>query len=201
MAEVASSADTLNPRHYETQVLPCPECGVQQGVIGAPFTKTFENWRDFPEMRAAFVACRELLDGARWCVFLRGITGCGKTHLAVATAQRWSETHGRALFANVPALLDELRNCYARSVPVQPVLNRVIGAAFLVLDDYGAERATDFAVESLYKVVDRRSQQRAPTIVTSNWTADDELDARVVSRLSPGEVQIRARDRRREFER
>jgi len=198
---LVDSRHTANPTQYETQVIKCPSCvGVEPEVMGAPAYKTFAEWETFEDMIDAQAACFELLEGSRWCVFLRGKPGCGKTHLAIATAYRWAERNGRAVFANVPSLLDELRQCYATDTNPQPVLDRYIDAGFLVMDDFGAERETAFAVESLYKIIDRRYQRKAPTIVTTNWTRD-ELDSRVLSRLRPGEVQIKADDRRGVFER
>ena len=42
----------------------------------------------------------------------------------------------------------------------------------LVLDDLGAEKRTERALECLYLVIDGRAHAEAPTIVTTNWRPD-----------------------------
>lgn len=61
----------------------------------------------------------------------------------------------------------------------------------LVLDDVGALRATDWMLEGLWAVVNRRHEQQLPTVVTSN-VADlqAELGARVSSRLAADAVLV-----------
>ena len=43
----------------------------------------------------------------------------------------------------------------------------------LVVDDFGTERATDFALETVYAVVDERYKSKRPLIVTTNLSLDE----------------------------
>ena len=47
-------------------------------------------------------------------------------------------------------------------------MGRAASAGLLVLDDIGAERATDWAVEQLTRLVDRRVADGLPIVCTSN---------------------------------
>jgi len=65
-------------------------------------------------------------------------------------------------------------------------VDRVARAYAVVLDDLGAERSTDWAVETLYNVVAEREAMMLPTVVTTNLGLS-ELQAwnpRLASRLS-----------------
>jgi DNA replication protein DnaC len=48
------------------------------------------------------------------------------------------------------------------------VRERLISVDFLVLDDLGAHRATDFAMEQVFSVVNTRDDSELPTLFTSN---------------------------------
>ncbi len=43
----------------------------------------------------------------------------------------------------------------------------------LILDDFGAERNTEYALEQLFNVIDARYQARKPLILTSNLSLAD----------------------------
>ena len=43
-------------------------------------------------------------------------------------------------------------------------------ASLLVLDDLGAERSTDYALEKVYNVIDSRVRANRPMILTTNLT-------------------------------
>jgi len=115
---------------------------------------------------------------------LFGPTGVGKTHLGNAVAHFMVTQRG--LFSQVlPTVCiprrdtDEvLRLADPDEVPV------------LVLDDLGAEKRTDRALECLYILIDGRLRARAPTVVTTNFEPDaleqwlgDEYGPRIVGRL------------------
>jgi DNA replication protein DnaC len=166
-------------------------------------------------MGEAFEACQALLRGERWCVFMRGGPGRGKTHLAKATVRARLEAGGTALFRKVPRLLDDLRDTYNRvnrthdeeeqarswnSLSGQLEIMRSTG--LLVLDDFGAQKPTEWASEKLYTVIDDRYEARAPLIVTTNVRPSEEAEhERTLDRLAPGAIVIKlGESRRMEFD-
>jgi hypothetical protein len=55
-----------------------------------------------------------------------------------------------------------------------------------VLDDLGARRPTDFAIDCAYRVIDRRWSRGQETLVTSNLSVEqvaDQWDERIASRI------------------
>ncbi|KKM67523.1 hypothetical protein LCGC14_1470280 [marine sediment metagenome] len=124
-------------------------------------------------------------------VVLNGVVGTGKTHLAVAALVH-AITDRRELGAYwyVPTLLDEIRRRYNAGEGVedaQTFIDRLASTPILLLDDLGAERATDWAVEQLTTLLDRRLRGDATTLVTTNFTgikeASNKLSDRAGSRL------------------
>ena len=59
----------------------------------------------------------------------------------------------------------------------------------LIIDDFGMERGTEYALEQIYNIVDSRYRSRKPLIVTTNLTLDeirhpqDTAHARIYDRL------------------
>ena len=65
----------------------------------------------------------------------------------------------------------------------------------LFLDDLGSSKITDWALDTLFYILDTRYNEMLPTIVASNLLPGDELTAligdRIVSRLAEDSTLIR----------
>lgn len=139
-----------------------------------------------------------------------GKTGCGKTHLAVSIVTelvRRSAIHD-VKFITAPELLLEIRDTFNKnaksrsrsddgwSYEVQTendVIDKYSKCELLILDDLGAEKVSDFTIQSLYLVIDRRNRDLRPTIITTNLTLqeiEEKIDARMASRLSDMQVVV-----------
>ena len=53
------------------------------------------------------------------------------------------------------------------------MLNRLNRAKLLIIDDLGAERGTDFALEKVYDIIDSRYRAKLPVILTTNLSMDE----------------------------
>ena len=102
-------------------------------------------------------------------LFLHGEKGTGKTKLAAIIANERARAGSPVLFASVPDLMADIRASFASggtSERVQAVKN----APFLVLDDLGAEKMTEWVGEQLFCIVNHRYNERLVTVVTSNYS-------------------------------
>lgn len=102
-------------------------------------------------------------------LYLFGPTGTGKTHLAIAAGRAAAADGVRSvLFARVPALLREIRDGFGGDQAGGGALGRAIRAELLILDDLGAEHATEFAASTIEGLYSERLDAGRRTVITSN---------------------------------
>ena len=156
------------------------------------------------------------LKDSREGVFLTGSRGVGKTHLAVALIREAMlaarpvkhfdtyriDLHKLPLFVSVPELLLEIRDTYSgNGVSEKDVIDKYSWVDVLVLDDLGVEKPSEWVLQTLYIIMDRRYREDLRTIITSNLgieEVEEKLDDRIASRIA-GMCKVRimqGRDRR-----
>jgi len=110
-------------------------------------------------------------------LLLIGPPGVGKTHLAAGILAEIIERYkARGLFVDFTSLLHHIQSTFDASNPESKhqVLDPVIGAEVLVLDELGAQKPTLWVTDILYLIINRRYSERRPTLFTSNFRLDDE---------------------------
>jgi len=158
--------------------------------------KTNKQWPSLQEAKDAALSMADEKDDIRWLTLLSKADR-GKSHLAVAICRRWLERGKPARYILVPMMLDELRRGYSKEGEdsYDLKLNFIMNVDLLVLDDIGAQVPTPWAMEKLMMIIDHRSVNDLPLVVTTNkdlksLPGDDEH--RIGSRLLrfPGSRQI-----------
>ena len=123
-----------------------------------------------------------------------GPSGIGKTHIAVSVLREVVLKGIRGVYYDTRTLLSTIRSTYnpVTRASEAEVLDEVMGAELLVLDDLGAERLTDWVEETMHLVVNTRYNERRPTLFTTNYedVSEQEMDSlcvrvgyRLLSRL------------------
>jgi DNA replication protein len=116
-----------------------------------------------------------------------GRTGLGKTHLSLAIAVGVVEQGFSVLYTPTQKLLDRLEAEKFSNKPdskerYAETLQAALECDLLVLDDLGAEFATQFTQSTLYNIVNSRLMDGRPTIATTNLEPK-EIEARYSQRM------------------
>lgn len=116
--------------------------------------------------------------------------GSGKTMMATALANELIHKHHKFVkFATSLDILDEIRATYDEhsEESESKLLNDLYSTDFLVIDDFGAERATDWVREKFYQIVNNRYINKKVTFYTSNCNLqtlkyDDRISNRIMEK-------------------
>ena len=119
-------------------------------------------------------------------LLLWGGVGTGKSFLAGCIANALMAQEVPVRMTNFAHILNELNNNFSGR---NEVIDRLCRYPLLIIDDFGMERGTEYALEQIYNIIDSRYRSRKPLIVTTNLTLDeirhpqDTAHARIYDRL------------------
>ena len=99
-----------------------------------------------------------------------GDVGTGKSYTAAAIANELLNRQISVIMTSFIKLLKETSNLDLDQGAYIDKLNR---AKLLIIDDLGAERGTDYALEKVYDIIDSRYRTGKPIILTTNLRFDD----------------------------
>ncbi len=101
-------------------------------------------------------------------LLLWGNTGNGKTHAAACIANALIEQEVPVMMTSFPRILQGGFN-------KQDVLEDMKKYQLIVIDDFGAERQSEYSLETVYLITDELYKSKKPMIITTNLDLNHDL--------------------------
>lgn len=104
-----------------------------------------------------------------------GTVGTGKSYTAACIANYLLEANTSVVMTSFVRILQEMQG-FDRERE-ETFTNKLNSVKLLIIDDLGAERSTDYALEKVYGIIDNRYRAKKPLILTTNLTLQQMQDA------------------------
>lgn len=137
---------------------------------------TFAKFKATPDNQRNLRLCHryaehfdEMLGKDQGLLFYGGV-GTGKTFAAACIANHLLNLRVPVVMTSFVKLLETMQGFKEEDDKLIARLNQ---AKLLIIDDLGAERSTDFALEKVYNIVDSRYRAKLPMILTTNLTVEE----------------------------
>lgn len=130
-------------------------------------------------------------------LLLMGACGVGKTHLAVAALKEIVRRGHSGIFYDYRELLKEIQDSYNASTQAteMTVLEPVLKTDFLVLDDLGSSKPSDWVRETVGHILNSRYNENRVTLITTNFRDSEEpAGASPTSAARPASIRAGALD-------
>ena len=120
-------------------------------------------------------------------LLLFGDVGTGKSFFAGCIANELLDQDVPVLMTSFPTIINQLIGVYPEER--MEFINSLNDYDLLIIDDLGVERSTEFAMEQMFEVIDRRYRCGKPMIITTNLTLEqlrnppDLAHARIYERI------------------
>lgn len=137
-------------------------------------------------------------------LYVHGECGTGKTHLACAIKKDWNIKNKESFISFSSDLFIRIRSSFNDSGESEAdIIYEFTGdryKRFGIFDDIGAQKISEFVLETWYNIIDKRYRDDIPTMFTSNLSLKELsilMGDRITSRIASGAVfELKGNDKR-----
>jgi len=103
-------------------------------------------------------------------LYMFGPPGVGKTHLMLAVVNRLKERGIPCIVVRSDSIFDRMRQIISENGDLESLLDACSTAPVLAIDEFAQERANEFTLEKLFRIINHRFHAKLPTLFTSNYS-------------------------------
>ena len=182
--EIAQSRQWEKERNEQEERERFRMCGLKQ----IHKTMTFDTFIINDSNKQVFEFMQKYSDKPNSGIFLTGKCGSGKTHLAAAVAIKLFNLKKNVKFVTVPRFLLDIRDTFKKDSKISELdlVDYHTNSKFLILDDFGAEKVSEWTLEVIFVILDTLINDMKPFIITSNLTIkeiSEKFNDRIASRI------------------
>lgn len=102
-------------------------------------------------------------------LYIFGPPGVGKTHLMLAICNRLDERKIPNIFVRADTVFDKLRMSVASGKDMEAIIEKYCTVPVLAIDEFAQERANEFTLDKMFRIINYRFSNKLPTLFTSNY--------------------------------
>ena len=134
---------------------------------------SLSNFEVSPSNKTAYQAARDFV--AAWPdsqdLLIYGNPGNGKSHLAAAIGNALAADDVIVVFAAFVDLLEAIKSTYNGGEGSESeILGAICRADLLILDDLGVEKPSQYTLDVLFRIAERRGRSYRKTVYTTNYS-------------------------------
>lgn len=150
--------------------------------------RTFENFEITDQNRNAYKIAKRFADNfhalkkdGKNGLFIAGSKGTGKTHISSAIANQLIDNGTAVICMTMIDLLERIKKTYNEyGEDESEILHEYKTVPLLIIDDIGKGPATEWAISTIYNIVNGRYESYLPIIVSTNYD-----DKKLIERMTP----------------
>lgn len=149
-------------------------CFISQNQIAYTFENADEDTdKDIIKKAKNYVKHFEEMRKDNVVLLLYGNVGSGKTYIACSIANAIITEYSYTVkMRNFAQILNDLQKG-GFNLDRNEYIEQITNPTLLILDDFGIERNTEYALEQIYNVINARYLKARPTIITTNLNFKD----------------------------
>lgn len=165
-----------NRRKADTYLRALVHDGALLDTVNLPVDAHLCSLAKYPGKQEYIGLIQEFIDGDATELFFTGLTGRGKTGLAISAVHEIWKQRKQVLFMPMERYLDLLKENFRDGAQPNHIKQILTSVEYLVIDDIGAgvlsEASTGFAVKETQDLIEARHAAGLHTLITSNLTVD-----------------------------
>lgn len=142
-------------------------------------TAVFSTYKVRKENERAFRIAQKYVESFREMekknqgIMFYGPIGTGKSHTAACIANALMENEISVIMTSFVKILQDVQSI---DMNESEYIAGLDSARLLIIDDLGAERNTDYALEKVYNIIDSRVRSNKPMILTTNLRVGEMME-------------------------
>ncbi|PWK06295.1 AFG1/ZapE family ATPase [Tumebacillus permanentifrigoris] len=102
-------------------------------------------------------------------LYIFGPPGVGKTHIMLAICNRLDERKIPNIFVHADNIFDKLRTSIGAGKDMETIIEKYCTVPVLAIDEFAQERANEFTLDKMFRIINYRFSNNLPTLFTSNY--------------------------------
>lgn len=120
-------------------------------------------------------------------LFIQGISGSGKTSLLSAIARDLHDAGRNVFLVSASEMLESIQETFDKTSSTAEEIARFMSYELLLIDDMGRESGSEWAVSTMYRILNKRYGYLRPTVIASEHKLSS-LGVRMSKKCDPERV-------------